>query len=121
MVKAVRGAVSLEQDNQNELREKICLLYRKLQEKNKFTEKDIVSIIFSQTPDISYNPAKALRTGSGISNAPLFCTQEPVCTDFPQERMLRVLITFNRDNDDSKVQPVYLGKAAELRTDLKRE
>ncbi len=120
MVKAVRGAVSLEVDSPDELREKVCLLFRKLQEKNKFCEDSIISILFSQTPDISYNPAKALRVGAGIGSVPLFCTQEPVCVDFPQERMLRVLITFNRDSDDSRVQPVYLGKATELRADLIR-
>ena len=87
MVKAVRGAVSLEQDSQEELKDKAALLYAKLQELNGFSEESIISIIFSQTPDISYNPAKALRLASGISVAPLFCTQEPVCVDFPQEKI----------------------------------
>ena len=117
MVKAVRGAVSLEKDSPEELRDKVALLYGEIEKVNDLSETDIISIIFSQTGDISYNPAKALREARGISRAPLFCTQEPVCIDFPQERMLRVLITFNSQEDRDAV-PVYLGQAAELRRDI---
>lgn len=118
MVKAVRGAISLDVDNQTELKEKVQTLYLKLQELNGFSEENIVSIIFSQTSDISYNPAKALRISMNISMAPLFCTQEPVCLDFPQKMMLRVLITFNAEDGSAPAVPVYLGKALELRGDL---
>lgn len=118
MVKAVRGAISLNADNEKELKEKVKKLYLKLQELNGFSEERIVSIIFSQTPDISFNPAKALRTSINIPTVPLFCTQEPVCVDFPQEMMLRILITFNAEDGSGPAVPVYLGTAMELRGDL---
>lgn len=118
MVKAVRGAVSLEEDSPEELREKVGLLYSTLEERNGFCEEDVVSILFSQTEDISYNPAKALREAAGLSQAPLFCTQEPRCVDFPQKRMLRLLVTF-QDEKPGRGVPVYLGEAASLREDLR--
>ncbi|OQY35004.1 MAG: hypothetical protein B6241_02460 [Spirochaetaceae bacterium 4572_59] len=118
MVKAVRGAISLDADNQIELKDKVRTLYLNLQELNGFSEESIVSIIFSQTHDISYNPAKALRISVNISTVPLFCTQEPACIDFPQEMMLRVLITYNAEDGSGPAVPVYLGKALELRADL---
>ena len=116
MVKAVRGAISLETDSESDLQLKVKELFDKLEDNNGFYEKDIISIIFSQTTDISYNPAKALRVAKGFSSAPLFCTQEPVCVDFPHEKMLRVLVTFN--GDEKPVVPVYLGNAGKLRNDL---
>ena len=117
MVKAVRGAISLDSDTEKDLQDKVSELYKGLQELNGFKEEDIISIIFSQTRDISYNPAKALRINCGLSFAPLFCTQEPECVDFQQEMMLRVLVTFNSCTE-SRGKPLYLGKAAELRTDI---
>jgi chorismate mutase len=119
MVKAVRGAVSLESDTQQELILKVEELYSKLLQKNGISEEDIISILFSQTKDISYNPAKALRLAKEVADVPLFCTQEAVCMDFPQERMLRVLVTFNTDQKAKTIIPVYLGRAADLRGDLK--
>ena len=117
MVKSVRGAVSLERDDQEELVEKVGQLFSRLRQSNDFSEEDIVHLIFSQTRDISYNPAKALRLAHGLSSVPLFCAQEPVCRDFPQERMLRILVTFNSESK-AKAVPVYLGEAAGLRDDL---
>jgi len=120
MVAAVRGAVSLNEDTRDELNLRISTLYQKLAETNCFTEKDIISIIFSQTGDISYNPARALRETAGLSSAPLFCTQEPVCIDFPQKKMLRILITYNAP-EGHVPSPVYQGEAASLRNDLRED
>ncbi len=116
MIKAVRGAVSLDFDNEKDLQEKVGSLFDLLMKKNGIYEKDFVSIIFSQTKDISYNPAKALRLARGFSSVPLFCTQEPECVDFTEKMMLRVLVTFN--GNENPAVPVYLGKAETLRSDI---
>ncbi len=115
MVKAVRGAVSLDSDSEKDLQDKVGDLFDKLQSSNGFQENDVISIIFSQTPDISFNPAKALRVARQYNTAPLFCTQEPVCADFPQKMMLRVMVTFN--GTENPAVPVYLGNAGTLRSD----
>ena len=115
MVKAVRGAVSLDLNTEQDLQDKVGDLFDRLQTNNGFKEQDVISIIFSQTPDISYNPAKALRISREYNTAPLFCTQEPVCIDFPQKMMLRVIVTFH--GSETPPVPVYLGNAGTLRSD----
>ena len=117
MVKAVRGAVSLNVNTEDELKEKVCEIYDELIKKNGIKPKRIISIVFSQTGDVTFNPAKALRIGRQLDGTPLFCTQEPVCEDFPHPLMLRVLLTF-RAPFWSRVTPVYQGRAAGLRSDI---
>jgi len=117
MVKAVRGAVSLNENTEMELQSRVDILFKELLIKNNIKVDSIVSIIFSQTPDITFNPAKALRISNNLTETPLFCTQEPVCEDFPQKRMLRILLTFNSDLPGT-TKPIYMGEAAGLRKDL---
>jgi len=117
MVKAVRGAVSLDENSEKNLIKSVDWLFNEILKKNEIDVADIISIIFSQTKDVSFNPAKALRLSNNITETPLFCTQEPVCEDFTLPLMLRVLITYNTGND-RKAIPVYLGRAQNLRRDL---
>ena len=120
MVKALRGAISLDEDTEKELQKKVSLLFREMVRQNSLSCDDIISIIFSQTTDISFNPAKALRLTENLHSTPLFCTQEPVCVDFPQKRMLRILLSCNSE-DPRASRSVYLGAASSLRRDLSRE
>lgn len=117
MVKAVRGAVSLDKNTEEELQKKVDSLFNEVLIKNNIRIDSIVSIIFSQTPDITFNPAKALRISNNLTETPLFCTQEPLCDDFTQKRMLRVLLTFNSDLPGT-AKPIYMGDAAGLRSDI---
>ncbi len=117
MVKAVRGAISLATNSEDELTRCVDSLYNELMRINKLTAKDLISIIFSQTEDISFNPAKALRLSNNLNETALFCTQEPVCEDFTSKRMLRILMTFNTDRKEKAI-PVYLGNAQTLRQDI---
>lgn len=113
-VKAVRGAIRVENDPLA-IQEAVGLLMRELSARNSFLESDIISIVFSQTEDITAaNPATALRR-SGFAAVPLFCTQEPrYAGSVPG--ILRVLVTFNTDRDG--VIPAYLNGAERLRSDL---
>lgn len=84
---------------------------------NRMKTDDIVSIIFTVTPDIkSEFPAKAARK-LGLTDIPLMCAQEipkkgalPLC--------IRVLMHFYTELPKADVQPVYLGEAIKLRPDL---
>jgi chorismate mutase len=92
-------------------------LLRSLLEANSIGETDIVSVIFSQTRDLDAdNPARCART-DGFSGVPLFCTQEP---DYPNSlpRVVRVLLTAEREEWSAPAKPVYIGGAEALRPDL---
>jgi len=115
-VKAVRGAIDLNENSAAEVERASKTLLLEILTRNKIEEKNVISIIFSQTADITAkNPAAALRL-TGFSDTPLFCTQEPEY-EGSKLLMLRVLVTFNTKSINSPF-PVYLGNAAELRPDL---
>jgi len=117
MTRAVRGAISLEENTEKELIRCVDRLFNEILKRNEIRIEDLISIIFSQTGDITFNPAKALRLSNNITETPLFCTQEPVCEDFTLPRMIRVLITYNTESA-GKAFPVYLGEAQKLRSDI---
>ena len=116
MVKAVRGAVQLEEDTSNAMEKWIPLLVERTLQENSIHEEQLVSIIFSQTADLTAcNPATALRK-IGYESVPLFCTIEP---QYPESLpfTVRILITYNAEKE-SKSVPVYLNGAEVLRKDL---
>jgi chorismate mutase len=77
---------------------------------------DVVSAIFSATPDLrSRNPATAARS-LGWTDVPLMCVAE-LETDGMLERCVRVLLHVSVA-DGRRLTPVYLGDAVLLRPDL---
>ena len=115
-VRAVRGAVQVENSAES-IRDGVILLLDAIVKRNEIHEGDIVSVVFSQTKDLTAaNPATALRS-AGYAGVPLFCTQEP---DYAGSvpGILRVLITFGTER--ATVEPVYLNGAERLRSDLFR-
>ncbi len=60
---ALRGACQSENNGEDMIRQ-VCTLYDELLNQNNLLEDDIVSVIFSVTPDLDEkNPAAALRQG----------------------------------------------------------
>jgi chorismate mutase len=113
-VKAVRGAIQVSENKAECIKTAVLRLINEITEYNKIDEDEIISIIFSQTVDLTaLNPASALRT-VGFSEVALFCTQEPVIEN-SMERVIRVLISID---SDKKLKPVYLDGAKILRLDI---
>lgn len=86
-------------------------------EANRLEVEELVSVLFTLTPDLNQAfPAEAARR-LGWTWVPLLCMQEiPVPGALPQ--VLRVMVTVNRDEPLESVRHVYLGEAVRLRTDL---
>jgi chorismate mutase len=116
MIKAVRGAVKIDADTPEAIRSGVaCLMYTLLEE-NRIRERNIVSLLFSQTGDLrSENPAAALRT-RGFESVPLFCCREPDIEGM-MPRVIRVLVTI-RVSRFRSLKPVYVNGAERLRPDL---
>ncbi|MFP4372902.1 MAG: chorismate mutase [Spirochaetaceae bacterium] len=115
-VRAVRGAIQLREDSAEAMRDGVRRLLAQLLERNGIAEERIVSIIFSQTGDLTAeNPARALRR-AGFAATPLFCTAEP---EYPESlpRTLRVLLSFETEAA-GEARPVYLDGAHSLRPDI---
>lgn len=113
---ALRGATSVDADTSAAIAARTAELLAALMERNGAQVDDIVSVIFSATPDLRADfPAVAARS-IGLSHTPLLCCQEiPVVGAL--ERCIRVLVHvyLPRDTD---VHHVYLHEASQLRLDL---
>jgi chorismate mutase len=113
---AVRGAVTVEEDTPAAVDAAVHELLDQLTEANAIGPCDLVSAIFSATPDVrSRNPATSARA-LGWTDVPLMCVAE-LETDGMLERCVRVLLHVSV-SDGRRLTPVYLGDAACLRPDL---
>lgn len=111
----IRGAITVEKDCKEEIKEKTELLLRELAQKNGLTVQNTKAIIFSTTQDIhSYYPAKAARE-CGFAESALFSAVEP---EIEGGLPLCIRAMIFAENADRTPVPVYLGKAATLRRDL---
>jgi chorismate mutase len=91
-------------------------LLAQLVDANDLDERDLVSAIFSATPDLrSRNPATAARA-LGWTDVPMMCVAE-VETEGALDRCVRVLLHVSVA-DGRALRPVYLGEARCLRPDL---
>ncbi len=92
-LKAVRGAITSE-NTQDSIRADALLLYTKIIELNNIKEKDIVSLQFSLTSDLTaYNPCTALRDAGLLSKTSLFASREPDI-EGSLKSVIRILILY---------------------------
>lgn len=116
-VLALRGAITLERDERAHLLERVQRLLAEMLERNGVHHDDLISILFTATPDVhSVFPAVAARE-MGLGDVPLICAQEldiegsmPLC--------IRVLLHLNTERRRDQLRHVYLEGARSLRDDL---
>jgi len=113
---ALRGAISVPRNDAQDILDATTELMQAIMERNALTPDHVVSCIFTATNDLNAEfPAVAARA-LGFERVPLLCSREiPVPRALP--RVIRVLIHYYAD-EDHEPKHVYLGEAAELRTDL---
>jgi chorismate mutase len=113
---ALRGAISVERDDAQQILDATTTLMREIVERNGLAPEHVVSCIFTATDDLTAEfPAVAARA-LGFESVPLLCARE---LDVPGSlpRVIRVLIHYYAD-DGHVAKHVYLGEARALRTDL---
>jgi chorismate mutase len=112
----IRGATSVQANTGEEILRETEVLLKALVEANNLQQENVVSIIFTSTPDLTAEfPAKACRL-MGWTGVPLLGAVE---VDVPHgvPRCIRVLIHAYLEQG-SKVKHVYLNEAQKLRPDL---
>ena len=116
-VRAVRGAIQIDADDREEILDATTELLQEVLKRNHLAPDDLISVVFTATPDLrSEFPAYAARQ-MGITDVPLLCAAE---IDVPgaMPRVLRLLAHVETDLSRHDVRHVYLRGAAQLRTDL---
>lgn len=113
---ALRGAITVERNDAEEILAATEELMRELMARNALDADRLVSCIFTLTEDLDAEfPALAARR-MGLNAVPLMCAREvPVPGSLP--RTIRVLVHCYGD-EDHVARHVYLRDARSLRADL---
>ena len=113
-VVALRGANEVKSNTAEDILAATDKLMREILERNRLGVDDLVSCIFTLTPDLDAEFPAAAARAMGLSSVPLLCSREiPVPGALP--KIIRVLIHAYMDRP---AEHVYLGEAAKLRLDL---
>ncbi len=116
-VRAVRGATQVEADDRDEILQATAELVAEVLDRNGLVAHDVISILFTATPDLTSEfPAHAARK-MGLTDVPLLCATE-IAVPGAMPRVLRLMAHVETERERSDVRHVYLRGAAALRTDL---
>jgi chorismate mutase len=118
MLQALRGAITCTEDSKAEIKAKTARMVKELFARNDITADDVVSMIFTSTPDLHAEfPATAARAALGLDDVALLGAQEQ---DVPHgmPRCIRVLVHCYTDRPRDELRHVFLDGAAALRADL---
>jgi chorismate mutase len=116
-VRAVRGAIQVDADERDQILAGATELVSEVLGRNEIDPADLISIVFTATPDLTAEfPAYAARM-LGLVDVPLLCTTE-IAVPGALPRVLRLLAHVESAKERSEIRHVYLRGAAALRTDL---
>ena len=116
-VRAIRGAVQVDANERAAILEGSTDLVTEVMARNNLDTDDVISVLFTATPDLTAEfPALAARK-IGFQDVPLLCASE---IDVPGAlpRVVRLLMHVETGKPRSELQHVYLRGAAALRLDI---
>jgi chorismate mutase len=116
-VRGLRGAITVERDDPEVIVAATERLLVAMLERNGVESGELISVIFTATPDlVSEFPAAAARR-LGLAEIPLLCARE---IDVPHAtpRCIRILAHLYTRRTALELEHVYLDGARNLRTDL---
>ncbi len=113
---AIRGAITVEENNSSEIEEASAVLLEKIMLSNNLDRESIVFVLFTSTEDLSSQyPAVGIRK-AGYTEIPMLCVSEMPVTG-SLRKCIRVMVMVNV-NGNQRVRHVYLEGAKKLRPDL---
>ena len=116
-VRALRGATTVDVDEESHVHERTIALLDAMCERNGVAHDDIISILFTATDDIhSTFPAAGARK-AGLGDVPLICARELDAVG-GTPRCLRIMMHLSTERSRAELHHVYLEGARTLRDDL---
>ncbi len=117
-VRGVRGATTVAENSGEEMLTATRELLAEILERNGLTDfTEIVSAIFTTTPDLNACfPAEAARS-LGMHQVPLLCASE-IAVPSGMPKTIRILLHVNTNCSQSEITHVYLRDAKKLRPDV---
>ena len=116
-VRAIRGATQLTADDRDEMAEAVVELLQTMFARNGLGTDDLISIIFTSTPDLVCEFPAAVARSLDLGDVPLMSARElDVVGALP--RVVRVMAHVETDLPRAEVSHVYLRGTEVLRRDL---
>ncbi len=116
-IRAIRGATTVEHHDVDEVYDATRELLAEMLSRNDVDSADLISILFTTSPDLTAAfPATAARS-LGLIDVPLMCASE---IDVPGAlpRCIRIMMHTYSPLSRAEVRHVYLRDAVALRSDL---
>ena len=116
-VRAIRAAIQIDGNERDLILEGASELVREMLRRNHLCNDDLISIVFTATPDLNAEfPAYAARL-MGMTDVPLLCSTE-ISVPGAMPRVLRLLAHVETELTREQIAHPYLRGAAALRRDL---
>jgi chorismate mutase len=117
-VRGVRGAVTVNKNNAEEIFQETKQLVEEIIRQNELGADQVAAVFITVTTDLTADfPAKAVRSVPGWDLVPLMCATEiPVPGSL--EKCIRIMMLANTDLSAGEIHHVFLGNAKKLRPDL---
>lgn len=116
---SIRGATQASENSIKGIKDAVAELLKKIIKQNNLDSEKIVNIMFTITDDLTaIYPATIAREELKLESIPMLCMQEMnVPNHLP--RCIRVMVNVYSELRKEDIKHIYLGKANELRPDLK--
>lgn len=116
-VRAIRGATQVESNSAAAITAGTVELVGQIIESNNLKVEQIISILFTASPDLTASfPAAAVRT-LGLTDTPLICAVE-IAVPGSLDRTIRVMAHVESELSKGEISHIYLHGAKALRTDI---
>lgn len=116
-LRAIRGAIQIDVDSQQEMRSAVIELMTALMSRNNLEAGDLISVIFTCTPDLVSDFPAAYAREMGLGAVPLLCAVEMnVPGSLP--RTIRTMVHCETELGGDQISHVYLRGAVALRRDI---
>lgn len=116
-IRAIRGATTLVADTKDQVHERTRELVAQILDSNDLDTAQVISVLFTCTPDISSDFPAAAARDLGFGDVPLMCAQE-MAVPGALPLVVRVMMHATLDVPRDQVRHVYLHDAVSLRRDL---
>ncbi len=120
VVRGIRGAITVERNEENEMLNATSDLLNRIVESNGIQPEDICCVFITVTHDLDATfPARAIRQMPGWELVPLMCSLEvPVRNSL--KHCIRLMVQVNTVKSQREIHHVYMNDATVLRPDLKQ-
>jgi chorismate mutase len=116
-VRAIRGATQVEANTAESITAATQELILEILSANSITADDVISVLFTSTPDLDATfPAAAARS-VGFENTPLICSVE-IDVAGALARTVRLMAHVESTLDKNQISHIYLHGAKALRRDI---